>query len=91
MSTADPAATILLVEDDGPTRTFLADNLTATATTCWWPTARATACGCWRRSSPTWPSSTSACPTGGVALRSGESVNGIDDDDADCAGSDRFP
>jgi DNA-binding response OmpR family regulator len=29
MSTADPAATILLVEDDGPTRTFLADNLTA--------------------------------------------------------------
>jgi DNA-binding response OmpR family regulator len=29
MSTADPAATILLVEDDAPTRTFLADNLTA--------------------------------------------------------------
>jgi DNA-binding response OmpR family regulator len=29
MSIADPAATILLVEDDGPTRTFLADNLTA--------------------------------------------------------------
>jgi DNA-binding response OmpR family regulator len=29
MSSADPAATILLVEDDGPTRTFLADNLTA--------------------------------------------------------------
>jgi DNA-binding response OmpR family regulator len=29
MSTADIAATILLVEDDVPTRTFLADNLTA--------------------------------------------------------------
>jgi DNA-binding response OmpR family regulator/signal transduction histidine kinase len=29
MSSADPAATILLVEDDAPTRTFLADNLTA--------------------------------------------------------------
>jgi DNA-binding response OmpR family regulator len=29
MSAADPAATILLVEDDAPTRTFLADNLTA--------------------------------------------------------------
>src|SRR6476661_6577000 len=29
MSTADTAATILLVEDDAPTRTFLADNLTA--------------------------------------------------------------
>ena len=29
MSIADPAATILLVEDDAPTRTFLADNLTA--------------------------------------------------------------
>ena len=29
MSTSDPAATILLVEDDAPTRTFLADNLTA--------------------------------------------------------------
>jgi len=29
MSTADIAATILLVEDDMPTRTFLADNLTA--------------------------------------------------------------
>ena len=29
MSTADAAATILIVEDDAPTRTFLADNLTA--------------------------------------------------------------
>ena len=29
MSTAEPAATILVVEDDAPTRTFLADNLTA--------------------------------------------------------------
>ena len=29
MSAADTAATILLVEDDAPTRTFLADNLTA--------------------------------------------------------------
>jgi DNA-binding response OmpR family regulator len=29
MSTVDTAATILLVEDDAPTRTFLADNLTA--------------------------------------------------------------
>src|SRR3954467_10076219 len=29
MSTADPAPTILVVEDDAPTRTFLADNLTA--------------------------------------------------------------
>jgi DNA-binding response OmpR family regulator len=29
MRTADTAATILLVEDDAPTRTFLADNLTA--------------------------------------------------------------
>ena len=29
MSTADTAATILIVEDDAPTRTFLADNLTA--------------------------------------------------------------
>src|SRR5512132_1846022 len=29
MSTADSAATILIVEDDAPTRTFLADNLTA--------------------------------------------------------------
>src|SRR5262245_12562918 len=29
MSPIDPAPTILLVEDDEPTRTFLADNLTA--------------------------------------------------------------
>ncbi|HEY7621042.1 MAG TPA: response regulator, partial [Solirubrobacteraceae bacterium] len=29
MSLADPAPTILVVEDDEPTRTFLADNLTA--------------------------------------------------------------
>jgi CheY-like chemotaxis protein len=29
MSTADPAATILLVEDDAASRTFRADNLTA--------------------------------------------------------------
>jgi CheY-like chemotaxis protein len=29
MSATDTAATILLVEDDAPTRTFLADNLTA--------------------------------------------------------------
>jgi DNA-binding response OmpR family regulator len=29
MTSADPAATILLVEDDSATRTFLADNLTA--------------------------------------------------------------
>jgi DNA-binding response OmpR family regulator len=29
MSLTDPQATILVVEDDGPTRTFLADNLTA--------------------------------------------------------------
>jgi len=50
MSTADPAATVLPVEDDGPTRTFLAGNLTPTATTCWWPIARAMAGGCFRRS-----------------------------------------
>ena len=42
MSSADPAATILLVEDDAPTRTFLADNLTADGYDCSWPTARAT-------------------------------------------------
>ncbi|MEN3279456.1 MAG: two-component system, OmpR family, response regulator, partial [Solirubrobacteraceae bacterium] len=29
MSTVNDAATILVVEDDEPTRTFLADNLTA--------------------------------------------------------------
>ena len=64
MSTADTAATILLVEDDAPTRTFLADNLTADGYELLVGRLRARRrCACWRPSSPTSPSSTSACPT----------------------------
>ena len=59
----DEAATILVVEDDDATRTFLADNLTADGYDGSWPTARATRCASWRPSSPTSQWSTSGCRT----------------------------
>ena len=58
-------STILIVEDDRHTRTFLADNLTADG---YEPDRRRHrprgGCACWRRATPTSRSSTSALPDG---------------------------
>ena len=60
----DDAATILVVEDDAATRTFLADNLTADGYELLVADyARATRCACSSASTRTSRSSTSGCPT----------------------------